>query len=521
MAKKTVFLTGTLSGGKPSTLHYLLWRTNPEGMKKIGAYNSPISTAQKYGVIEMINKTTESSNKMSRNNKTQQTIKEKPGISPEMLTDFFFNKTVFMKNEDLRADLPLYTEYVDIVPLTPEHKEEYSKFSADLNGAALAALSHGDMGLLSKMLISLTAYADNPIQDSVYDRKGQLVAQSMSLDIETNKEVKLVELVAENKQRGRKTLVYCEFTNIRDLQPRLQAKLTEYGYSSVILPARIKPEKREQWITDNTKDADVMICNPRLVSTGLDLYDFPTIVFYQTSYSVYLLRQASRRSWRIGQTKPVEIHFLVNQATIQEKAMHLIADKMVSSQIFEGELPEGGLEEMSQVEEKSFIKQLAESLNDNKALTGSLEALWKNKMQKEVESDDFIEAYAKPVKEETAIQTVKTETVHEIKSNKGGSEKFVYTVISQVKLYPDKAASFTLDAQMYLMKNGNVYKVSGKPEDASKIYAGKYVWKNSKKTDGKKYAKCNIKNTGIVYVGKKADTGEFVALKITKAQVAA
>ncbi|MHB1681070.1 MAG: DEAD/DEAH box helicase family protein, partial [bacterium] len=52
MAKKTVFLTGTLSGGKPSTLHYLLWRTCPEGMKKISEYNSPMMTAQKYGVIE-------------------------------------------------------------------------------------------------------------------------------------------------------------------------------------------------------------------------------------------------------------------------------------------------------------------------------------------------------------------------------------------------------------------------------------------------------------------------------------
>ena len=47
------------------------------------------------------------------------------------------------------------------------------------------------------------------------------------------------------------------------------------------------------------EDVQVVIGNPMLVQTGLDLLDFPTIIFYQTGYSVFTLRQASRRSWRI------------------------------------------------------------------------------------------------------------------------------------------------------------------------------------------------------------------------------
>jgi hypothetical protein len=34
---------------------------------------------------------------------------------------------------------------------------------------------------------------------------------------------------------------------------------------------------------------------------GLDLLAFPTLYFYETGYSLHTLRQASRRSWRIGQ----------------------------------------------------------------------------------------------------------------------------------------------------------------------------------------------------------------------------
>ena len=47
---------------------------------------------------------------------------------------------------------------------------------------------------------------------------------------------------------------------------------------------------------------DVLICHPRPVQTGLDLADFPTICWYETDYSEYAMRKASRRSWRIGQT---------------------------------------------------------------------------------------------------------------------------------------------------------------------------------------------------------------------------
>ena len=37
-----------------------------------------------------------------------------------------------------------------------------------------------------------------------------------------------------------------------------------------------------------------------------DLFDFPTILFHETGYSLHTLRQASRRSWRIGQRRAVE-----------------------------------------------------------------------------------------------------------------------------------------------------------------------------------------------------------------------
>ena len=68
-------------------------------------------------------------------------------------------------------------------------------------------------------------------------------------------------------------------------------------------------------------------------------------VYWKTKndYSVYVMRQASRRSWRIGQTRPVKVVFMAYRNTLQADALKLVAKKLQSSLAVEGELPEDGL----------------------------------------------------------------------------------------------------------------------------------------------------------------------------------
>ncbi len=93
---------------------------------------------------------------------------------------------------------------------------------------------------------------------------------------------------------------------------------------------------------------DVLVTNPELVKTGLDLLEFPTIVFLQTGYNVYTLQQASRRSWRIGQTEPVEVVFLGYSGTAQTACLSLMATKIAVSQSTSGDMPETGLDVLNQ-----------------------------------------------------------------------------------------------------------------------------------------------------------------------------
>ena len=65
----------------------------------------------------------------------------------------------------------------------------------------------------------------------------------------------------------------------------------------------------------------------------------PTILFYESGYSIYVLRQASRRSWRIGQKHPVKVKFLAYAGTMQENCLRLMGRKLLVSLAMEGKFP--------------------------------------------------------------------------------------------------------------------------------------------------------------------------------------
>src|SRR4030043_1952955 len=116
----------------------------------------------------------------------------------------------------------------------------------------------------------------------------------------------------------------------------------------------------------------------------MDLLDFPAIVFYQIPMSTYTLRQASRRSWRIPQTKPVRVYFLTYSRTMQTRLMKLMADKLICSLAIEGELTDKGLAALSETSD-SMAKELAKMLIE-KSESGesrSLKDIWEATRKRE------------------------------------------------------------------------------------------------------------------------------------------
>jgi hypothetical protein len=123
----------------------------------------------------------------------------------------------------------------------------------------------------------------------------------------------------------------------------MKSMLEASGLRAVILPDSVRPVDREDWIEKHLKEIDVLIVHPKRVMTGLDLVQFPTLVWYQLGYSTHVLRQASARARRPIQTLPCKVIFLYYEGTIQEQALHLMGEKEAASQSLEGKFDTRGL----------------------------------------------------------------------------------------------------------------------------------------------------------------------------------
>ena len=264
--------------------------------------------------------------------------------------------TVFLRLADVASGLPDYEEKILVSSMDSEEdatgysqRTAYNKVFEELKKELTAALKSGSKRLLATYLQTLLAYPDGCTRgETVFDpRTGDVIVQVPPLSEEKlyPKEKALIDLVAAERLEGRRVLVYVTHTGTRDITGRMDDILTRHGFRVAVMKAdAVAPNRREKWVADKVNEGiDVLICHPRLVQTGLDLIDFPTIVWDETDYSVYVVRQASRRSWRIGQTRPVKVVFMSYRNTLQADALKLVAKKMQSSLAVEGELPEDGL----------------------------------------------------------------------------------------------------------------------------------------------------------------------------------
>ena len=60
------------------------------------------------------------------------------------------------------------------------------------------------------------------------------------------------------------------------------------GIKACILKQNVKAQKREDWVHKKLNEGmQVLITNPKLVETGLDLNDFTTLIFFNLSFNLY------------------------------------------------------------------------------------------------------------------------------------------------------------------------------------------------------------------------------------------
>jgi len=200
--------------------------------------------------------------------------------------------------------------------------------------------------------------------------------RDLSQDAVYSKERRLIEEVKRELAEGRRCQVFAVYTLKRDVTARLEKILNREGVRTAVLRRNVSTDKREAWYAKRVKEGvEVVIAHPRLVETGLDLLDFPTILFYESGYSLHTLRQASRRSWRIGQRWPVRVKFLCYEGTMQTSCLRLMGKKLLVALTMEGKFAGEGLQSID--EDDDMLAAMARELVEKNGIGDSADAIWK------------------------------------------------------------------------------------------------------------------------------------------------
>lgn len=362
-SKKFIGLTGTLLNGYADGLFYILYRTLSSLMKKEKyEYESEAEFMRDYGVIRK-ESSYRRNNNGSRGDRINSTEKRLPGVSPLVFTKFLLENAVFLSLSDMDGGLPGYQEIPVEIEMDEELRNAYTQLEQALKDNT-GPKSAGGAKILGSLLQTLSVYPDMPYNQPpvLHPDTGEVLVTPVSLPTGLRrKEERILELVEEKIAAGEKVLIYYEWTNKTDVAKKLTEMFDSKGIKSATLTSSVSTDTREEWIANKLeKGLDVLLCNPKLVETGLDLLDFTTIVFYQIGYKIFTLRQASRRSWRLSQDKDIEVYFFYYKDTIQDRALKLMATKLQASMAIEGKFSEEGLRAMSNNED--LLSQIAQSV---------------------------------------------------------------------------------------------------------------------------------------------------------------
>ena len=362
-SKRVLALTGTLIGGKASECFRLLASISPSFYDQF-SFNDWKKFTETYGRYEIVFENESASQQIGkRSSRRAQGYqpKELNGFHPALMNMFWTN-TVFMRITDIKRDIPDPEIYVHVCHLDEQtitdssgtkttQAASYKKLETELKKHLLKYLAQRDISPLGQYLQELLVYPENGWQgtspmdpNSVKDGKPESIITMPALPEKRlyPKEEVMLDIVDDEIKAGRKILIYVTHTKKRNTAKRVLELLTQRMVRVRIMPDG-NAKGRLRWIQKTAATTDVIICHPRKVETGLNLLEFPTILWYEHDPSMYTVEQASARSHRANQTKTVHIHHLAYADTMQERYLRLIAEKADTSRMIYGELGTNGL----------------------------------------------------------------------------------------------------------------------------------------------------------------------------------
>ncbi|WNM36234.1 SNF2-related protein [Streptomyces sp. Li-HN-5-11] len=227
----------------------------------------------------------------------------------------------------IAPELPPKTETDHVVPLTAEQAGLYEAQVRETMAKIAESEGIARRGLVLKLLTALKQICNHPAQylkeppyvkEHSLRRPAPLRGRSGKLDL-------LDELLDTIIAEGESVLV---FTQYKQMAALLEKHLAERGVPTLFLHGATPVARREEMVDRFQRgEVPVFLLSLKAAGTGLNLTRATHVVHYDRWWNPAVEDQATDRAYRIGQDRPVQVHKLLAEGTVEDKVAKLLEAK--------------------------------------------------------------------------------------------------------------------------------------------------------------------------------------------------
>jgi superfamily II DNA or RNA helicase len=291
-ARARVALTGTPVENNLSELWAILDWTTPGLLGRLGAFRA------RYAQAVESRRDAAAADRLARLVRPflLRRRKSDPGIAPE---------------------LPPKTETDRAVSLTPEQTALYEAVVRETLAEIAGADDMARRGLVVKLLTGLKQICNHPAQ-YLKEEQPRIAGRSGKLEL-------LDELLDTILSEGAGVLVFTQYVAMGRL---IERHLSARGVSSQFLHGGTPVQEREAMVRRfQDGEVPVFLLSLKAAGTGLNLTRAEHVVHYDRWWNPAVEAQATDRAYRIGQTRPVQVHRLIAEGTIEDRIADMLSRK--------------------------------------------------------------------------------------------------------------------------------------------------------------------------------------------------
>ncbi|MEU1280750.1 DEAD/DEAH box helicase [Streptomyces sp. NPDC005805] len=245
----------------------------------------------------------------------------------------------------IAPELPPKTETDHPVSLTREQTALYEAVVRENLAAVAAADGMERRGLVVALLTALKQICNHPAQ-YLKEEDPRLADRSGKLEL-------LDELLDTILAEGTGVLVFTQYVAMARL---LERHLAARGVRTQFLHGGTPVAEREAMVSRFQEgEVPVFLLSLKAAGTGLNLTRAEHVVHYDRWWNPAVEAQATDRAHRIGQTRPVQVHRLIAEGTIEDRIARLLERKrdLADSVLGSGE---GALTELTDAELAELVE---------------------------------------------------------------------------------------------------------------------------------------------------------------------